>query len=304
MIVKQFINDKKKFMLIYRFNYELSGVASKFFKDINTLFFPDYEMRDEKQGNGTYCDLYLNDMHCGYAVSMNNIDQLKKYSHMFSDTACGFMDEFQSETNHYCNNEIDKFIALHVTVARGQGKQSRYVPFYLCGNTVSLINPYYTALGITNRLTKNTKFLRGVGYALEQGYVESASQAQEDSSFMKAFSASNYVAYAKQAVYLNDNLAFIDKPKGNSRYLLTLKYKDAFYGVRSFDQTGIVYVDDRPDMSHPNKLAVTTEDHNVNYVMIKAYDFYIQIFRYYFERGCFRFRNLLCKEALMSAITF
>ena len=73
------------------------------------------------------------------------------------------MDEFQSETNHYCSMEVEKLISLHTTVARGNGEMARYVPVYLIGNPVSLLNPYYSAVGITNRIQENTKFIRGKG---------------------------------------------------------------------------------------------------------------------------------------------
>jgi hypothetical protein len=90
-------------------------------------------------------------------------------------------DEFQSESNHYCSDEIKKFISIHTSVARGQGEQVRYVPVYMLSNPVSLINPYYVELGISNRLRDDTKFLRGHGFILEQGFIDSASVAQKES---------------------------------------------------------------------------------------------------------------------------
>ena len=38
-VTKKFLDDKEKFGLLYRFNYELDDVADKFFKDIGGLFF-------------------------------------------------------------------------------------------------------------------------------------------------------------------------------------------------------------------------------------------------------------------------
>ena len=90
-------------------------------------------------------------------------------------------DEFQSETNHYCDNETKKFISIHTSIARGQGEQVRYVPVYMLSNPVSIINPYYVEMGISGRLKDDTKFLRGDGFVLEQGYIESASIEQKNS---------------------------------------------------------------------------------------------------------------------------
>lgn len=312
--VNKFLKQNKKFCLVYRFNYELDDVAEKFFRDIQGLFFSEYTMRSEKRANGVFCELYIgktddvkhNDggESCGYAISLNNADAIKKYSHLLSDVDFMIFDEFQSETDHYCSKELQKFISAHTSIARGQGKQVRYVPVYMISNAVSLINPYYTQFGVSDRLKNDTKFLRGDGWVLESGFIESASQAQKSSGFNRAFAGNEYVEYSTMNVYLNDSKAFIETPHGNSRYLCTLKFEGKEYGVREFVNAGVVYVDDKPDTSFLNKIAVTTEDHNVNYVMLKRNEIFIMTLRFYFEKGCFRFKNLQCKSALLKTISY
>ena len=116
-------------------------------------------MESERCASGIYHSLFLNEQHCGYAISLNSADQLKKYSHLLSDTDSMLFDEFQSETNHYCSDEIRKFISVHTSIARGHGEQARYLPVYMLSNAVSIINPYYTELGISERLNSETNFL-------------------------------------------------------------------------------------------------------------------------------------------------
>lgn len=304
LCVNKFIKRKEKFMLVYRFNYELDECANKFFKDISTLFFKDYVLTSKRCASGSYHELFLNDLSCGYAISLNSADNLKKYSHLFSDTARMIFDEFQSETNHYCSEEVKKLMSIHTTVARGQGKQIRYVPIYMISNPVSLINPYYTELGISARLSSKTRFLKGDGFVLEQGFVESASKAQLESGFNRAFGNNSYVAYSAQGIYLNDNKAFIEKPKGNNKYLATLKFEGHEYGIREYINEGIIYCDNTADSTFRTKIAVTTDDHNVNYVMLKNNDLFLTMLRWYFNKGCFRFRDLKSKEALLKAISY
>ena len=312
-VFDDFLKNGNKFCIVYRFANELKGVASKFFKDINGLFFPDYTVTSENRSDGQYVELYVSNIRdgdnvlprsCGYAVALNNADAVKKNSHFFSDVSCMVFDEFQSESGKYCADEISKFQSVHISIARGQGKQVRYVPVYMISNPVSLINPYYTALGISERLKTDTKFLRGHGFVLEQGYVESASIAQKDSGFNKAFGDSQYLNYASEAVYLNDSLAFIEKPKGVGRYIGTLKYNGNEYGLREFAEQGIIYCDDRPDTTYKYKLSITTKDHDVNYIMLKRNELFIINMRFFFERGCFRFKNLLCKEVIMKMLSY
>lgn len=304
LCVNKFKKGQGKFALLYRYNYELDDCADKFFKDLSTLFFPGSVMESKRKASGIFHELFLDGESCGYALSLNSADQLKKYSHLFSDVNRMIFDEFQSESNHYCSDEIKKFISIHTSVARGQGEQVRYVPVYMLSNPVSLINPYYVELGISSRLRDDTKFLRGHGFILEQGFIDSASIAQKESGFNKAFAKNSYVAYSSECVYLNDNKAFIEKPNGIGRYLCTIKYKGTDFGVREFADSGFIYVDDRPDTSYKYKITVTTSDHEINYVMLKRNDIFLTNLRFYFEKGCFRFKDLRCKEAILKALSY
>lgn len=304
LMINRYLKSQKKFALLYRFSYELADCAQKFFADIGSLFFTGHAMKSTCHGKGIYYSLELDEKTCGYAIALNSADNIKKYSHIFNDVDSILFDEFQSETNHYCPREIEKFISIHTSIARGQGKQYRYVPVYMLSNAVSIINPYYVELGIINRLRADTKFLKGDGFVLEQGFIESASKAQLESGFNRAFQKNQYVAYAAQNIYLNDQNSFIERPSGPSRYLCTIKYNNNNFSFREYSDLGIVYCDDRPDMTHPLRISVTTEDHQINYVMLKRNDFFLNQMRFFFEKGCFRFKNLICKEAALKALSY
>ena len=304
LVVNKFLKNKEKFAILYRFNYELDDCADKFFKDIKNLFFPEYNMKSRKRAKGIYHELFIDDEQCGYAISLNSADQLKKYSHLFSDVKRIMFDEFQSETGNYCNNEVKKLLSIHTSIARGNGEQVRYVPVYMISNPVSLINPYYIELGISDKLREDTRFLRGDGFVMEQGYVDSAAQAQKESGFNRAFSGNSYVQYSSEAIYLNDIKTFIEKPKGRNRYYCTLKYDGINYAVREFVDEGIVYCDNSVDMDYPCRICVSSHDHDVNYIMLRDNSLILGTLRYYFEKGCVRFKNLQCKEAFIKALSF
>jgi hypothetical protein len=304
LCINRFLDKNEKFGLLYRYNYELDDIVDKFYKDLGSLFFPSYTMTSKRRAKGTFQELFLNEKSCGYALSLNNADQIKKYSHLFSDIHRMIFDEFQSETNHYCDNETKKFISIHTSIARGQGEQVRYVPVYMLSNPVSIINPYYVEMGISGRLKDDTKFLRGDGFVLEQGYIESASIEQKNSGFNRAFSKNSYTAYSSECVYLNDNKAFVEKPTGKSKYLCTLRYKGSDFALREYTENGLIYCDDKADSSFLTRISVTTDDHNINYVMLKRNDFFLSNLRYFFEHGCFRFKDMRCKEAVLSALSY
>lgn len=304
MMINGFLKRNEKFCILYRYIYELDDCANKFFKDIGNLFFKNHTFVSKKKAKGIYHELFLDDKSCGYALSLNSADSIKKYSHLFNDISKIMLDEFQSETNNYCPEEIRKFRSIHTSIARGNGEMVRYVPVFLIGNPVSIINPYYVALGISNRLTDKVRYLKGEGYVLEQGHNENASKAQTESAFNRAFSDNKYLAYSAQGVYLNDNLAFVEKMNGASKYVCTLRYDNVDYGVREFSDQGVIYCDDKADNTFPLKISVTTTDHQINYVMLRRNDIILANMRYLFERGCFRFKNLKCKEVILNALSY
>lgn len=304
LCVNRFLKCGEKFAVLYRFSYELSECADKFFKDVGLLFFKGKTMTSVARAKGMFHELFLDGISCGYAIALNNADQIKKYSHLLSDVKRIIFDEFQSETGKYCAEEVRKFISIHVSLARGQNEQVKYLPVYMISNPVTILNPYYISMGITERIKSDTKFLRGDGFVLEQGFNESASNAQKESSFNRAFGNNQYLAYAAEAIYLNDNKAFVGRPKGQSRYFCTLKYMGTDYGIREFREDGIVYCDDKPDSSCNMKVTVTTNDHQINYVMLKRNDTVLTTLRYFFEKGCFRFKDIKCKEAVLKALSY
>ena len=309
--VNRFLKKGEKFGVLYRYNYELDDCASQFFGDIQYLFFNDYEMISEKRSKGVYHELYLRNkitdekQSCGYAFSLNSADAIKRKSHLLNDITSIFFDEFQSETNHYCDEEITKFLSIHKSLARGKGQQVRYLPVYMVSNPVSIINPYYIKFGISSRLKDDVNFLKGDGFVLENGFNESACEAILESGVSRACANDPYIAYSAQGVYLNDNLSFIDEaPNCTSRYIATIRYEQKDYAIREFRDKGIIYCDDRADSTFPNKLSVTLEDHTINYVMLKSQALFISNLRFFFDKGCFRFKDLKCKEAILKCISY
>lgn len=305
--VNKFIKRGEKFCLLYRYGYELDDCANKFFSEIQKLFFSEWTMTSKKKARGLYAELFLEKGEtvypCGYAIAINASDNIKKYSHMLADSTMILFDEFMSESNKYCPNEIDKFISIHVSLARGGGKQSKYLPVYLIGNLVTLLNPYYTALNVSSRLQYNTKFLRGNGWVLECCLNTSASQAQQNSAFNKAFNNNQYIKYSRELIYLNDNNTFVDKINGVTRYLFTLNYNGKKYSVKQA-QNNLMYASKSYDQSYPISYCVSADDMDKNSMIMDKNGLYCSSLRKMFCTGAFRFENLECKEAIMKLLSY
>lgn len=238
---RKFVDDfkatGKKFMLLYRYANELTNISESFFKDIKGLFFPDDEMTDKTQAHGAFIELFLNGKSCGYAAALNTAGKLKHYSHIFSDVGQILFDEYQLENGFYIQNEIQKFISIHMTVARGQGQVVRFVPVYMLSNSVSIFNPYYEAFGIAERINSRTKQLKGDGWVLLRLMLQEVAKEQEKSAFNRAFAGSRYTQAATDNSFLNDDTYNIRKRDTTGLQALFCFYSDGetfqVYGNRA-----------------------------------------------------------------------
>ena len=205
MLVQDFLDKKEKFFLVYRYKNDLANVAEAFFKDIKVLFFENHEMTCVSHANGCYYELFLDSESCGYASSLTMSGKLKRYSHIFSDVEKMFFDEYQDENNLYLADEVNKLMSLHTTIARGRGKAVRFVPLYMASNSISIFNPYYTALGITGKINSKTKVLKGEGFVLLRLIIKDVAEAQKASAFNRAFMSSGYLESSIDNCFLNDD---------------------------------------------------------------------------------------------------
>ena len=53
--------------------------------NICNLFFKGTQMTSKRKASGIYHELFIDNKSCGYAISLNSADQIKKYSPMPSD---------------------------------------------------------------------------------------------------------------------------------------------------------------------------------------------------------------------------
>ena len=103
---------------------------------------------------------------------------------------------------------------------------------------------------------------------------------------------------------MNDSLSFIEKPKGENKYLATIKIKNCLYSIREYEELGILYCSKSIDKTNKNKISISASEHEVNYVMLRNNDIFIQSLRYYFEQGCFRFEDISCKDAIINLLSY
>lgn len=305
-LLDEFLKTGKQFMILVRYIYELDGTLKSFMSDLISEYPEKYksiEYEEEGERRGLYRVIKINHEEAGFIVYLNSAEAIKKCSTRFYDVENMMLDEFQTNSHVYLDNEIEKFMNIHTSIARGHGKHIRFVKTFLVGNLYSIINPYFCALGIHKRLSKETKFLRGEGYVMELTFNANAAKDAELSSFNRAFKNTKYYTHLTSSEYLIDNRAFIEKVNlAGAHYECTLIYKNMFYGVWSLQD--IIFCSRKYDPGFPRKYAVSREDHGGETISLTRHSMVIQSWRRYFQEGYWRFEDEECKNVVMELVGY
>lgn len=290
----------EQLLLLYRTRYELSGCA-QLFEDV--LFRRQElgrEMKCKGMAGGMIQQLYLDGVLFGFALDISSSDKLKKYSPMFLHVERALLDEYQLESGKYLKHEIQKLMSTIMTVSRGGGSQSRQIELFLLGNPVTIMNPYYCALGIHKRLMHDTKFMRGDGWVAEFGFNEAAAEAIADNPIYNALGGA-YRSYAIEQTYLREGSNFIEQPTGRSKYLFTLIHEGGRYGIREFEQ-GYIYVTKKVDGSCKSVFTYNAGEHDLNTVILDRASYSFELIEHSFKMGRLRFDSIEAKNAVFDIL--
>lgn len=237
-----------------------------------------------------------------YGFPINDVDKLKKYSPIFHNVELIFFDEMILERGTYLKNELALLSSAITTIARGGGRQSREIDFYMFGNRVTLLNPYFIAYGIHKRLRDNTKILRGHGWVAMFDLNQSAKKAMQDNKLLQGLPDNEYTAAMSDTFYLFNADAFVEKMSGNSRYIMTVSDGNKLFGIREYYKDGIVYVDSKPDKTFPHIITYNNKNHNANTIMLSRRTMFMAFLQESYDMGLMRFEDLSAKNMILDLL--
>ena len=302
------------FGLYVRYSVEVMGAATSTFAETMRLFFPDYTIKEKPMLKGKFAKIYVQNLktgdtfHIGYTLAINAVDAVKRYSSVFAEIQRLLFDEFQPESGRYCTEEFEKFTACHIAISRGGGNASRYVPVFMLSNHVSLLNPYYYNLGISERLQSDTKILKGKGWVLEFVQNDTAANQLKESRFNTAVSGTKNFTFSTEKVFLyNDTKLIQKKIPSPARYLFTIVLEDKNLGVRLFrDENGnrCYHVSEKIDTSCLERFAPDMVSHDNTTILRGAAKPFLENMRRYIDYGKVYFENEYCKKQIIDILHY
>lgn len=183
-IIRHFIKDNEKFIIIVKYKDDLSMFAANYFsqKWMND-FYPDYEIMFKR---GKYYirlksvktdeeDMKTGWKLCGYALALNMNASIKSTT-TFQDATNILFEEFMPLEDKYIGSKKDPLkeprllTSVYQTIARGEkGKHTRKVRLICISNNYTMNNPYFTYYGILNMVTSNPNSIYQRFYTFDKG---------------------------------------------------------------------------------------------------------------------------------------
>lgn len=299
-----------KFLIIARQQAEVGYLAGGMFKPMMDMIYHG-EIYETQKMHGKYSEIWWQDAdgdrhNVGYVVPISASDDIKKVSGRFADAYQWYFDEFQpASDSKYLPDEPLLFRILIQSFGRGGGEHARVVPGYMASNTMSVLNDYFLAMGISNKIQPETKKYRGEGFVLQVVSIPGLAEKHETNPVLIALTGGE--ASIKQALkddrWVNDNTTNVIKnPRGwgNAYYVATIALGTQRYGVMFFPDCNYWYIHYKTDKSCKSVYSVMIGD-NINLQLLKTVKLFDQM-KTALRGGVMFFASPVCKKAVMSFI--
>lgn len=237
----------------------------------------------------------------GYVVPLNSDSDLKDCSSILAEIEIMFMDEFQSSDT--VPDEIDKYINIHDTIARGESRDGvnygvRYLPTILCSNSLSITNKYLAAFRLMDKIQSNTKLYRGNGVSLLRFKNENVAGNQKRTAFHMSLEGNHVLESNIDNAWLNDNMACVAKPDGWGRgyYSCTMIDGEDKYGVTWYPEQDLYFIGRTIDKTCVSIYNISPCGVD-NLPMIRGLPIFIELRKHY-TAGLCRFSDMSVKKII------
>lgn len=230
---------------------KMGKIANGIFAKVLEDCYPGVKMT-EKNCSDVYTEIWIENgegekKHIGFVIPLRSDYELKEVSPLLQCIDVMFMDEFQRDS--YIPDEVDKFINIHTTIARGESDDGRnygvrYLPIIMCSNFLSITNSYLATFGVMKNIQSDTKFYRGDGVSVLMFRNNEVAENQKRSAFNRLASGSSVVESNIDNKWLFDNMACVCKPEdwGVGYYICTIVNGEEKFGVVYYPRMSFYYM--------------------------------------------------------------
>lgn len=255
--INGWLKNRKEFIYLRRYNTELMEIGN-WFSDIAS-FYPEHEFAIE--GGHFLIDGEV----AGYYTALSTSQQKKSVS--YPNVNKIIFDEFIIDKGRvtYLKEEVQMFLDFYETVARLRED----VTALLIANAITVVNPYFTYFHIYPK--SNSKFITKSEVCVEIYRNDDFMEKKKNTKFGRLIDGTRYGKYAIENEFYRDNMNFIEKMTGQTTPWCSIIYMGKRFGVWYGIETGFIYFNKKIPPDNRPVFALTTSDHEPNYLLIKKY---------------------------------
>lgn len=310
VLMEHYEETEERFVLLMRLKGKTGHYASPLMKPYMTANYPGSYITESVKQNGVYTEVWKHtptgddgakvSEHIGYTMSLVASDDIKAASGEFQNVTYVMFDEFQPGKNKtYLPDEIESFETILESIDRGGKDFVRPLRVLLLGNTKTLTNPYYDRFGLTQNITAETKFYKGIGIVYEKVINYAVRKARTESGLGRLLGRNAETFYDENS-YSGDSNVGVERPDaswGLSTYQATLYADGSAYAVRSYPDKGLMYVDTKVDKTSNQVMRVERTDDPTK-KLLRASRLGVRM-RQYQNEGNMRYSSLTVKAMAM-----
>ena len=295
--------NRAQFVYMRRLKTELKNLTTA---NPGTLFdavageFPDHELK--ARGNVLTCDGEV----MGYGVALSTSSILK--SSAYPQVREIYFDEFiidNTRTYHYLPDEVRKFQDAYETIARPGNDPARPDTLaWFLSNAVTISNPYFAEYGLRPPANGDIQRFGTTRDILVQNVANpELAKVKKGTRFGQMLSGSAYEAYAYDNEWLLDDSSFVERKTKRAKYWLSLRCKNAWYGVWFDALQGLYYVSANVNMDYPVQISATLDDQMPNTMLLKGRtSAFFNRLRSAYDNGWIRYESIRIKNMMINEV--
>jgi hypothetical protein len=261
--IKDFLEKRKEFVYMRRYEKELKKASRNFFKDITANEeFPGVELKFD---GGLF---KINGEIAGYGIPLSTAKTLK--SDAYPKVENLLYDEFIIDKGliRYIPDEVTSFLEAYETIAR-PGTNHPIVKAFFLANAITWTNPYFLEFDIQpprNKIGIQCKNDILIQLVQNQEFKD----AKKETRFGKIIKNTRYADYSIDNVFLRDNNDFVIPQPQKLQYFFTMKAAGEYYGIWISYDEGLMYVSKKYDPSYKVIFTTILDNHKPNTMLLKG----------------------------------
>lgn len=272
--IRRFEKTGEQFIYLRRRGVDLDDACNRkeggdLFSDIRHKgYFKGAELKVVADKSGGY-NFYYNDKVMGYGKALSTARRSTSLPLVKLIIFDEFLIDDTNPHDRYLNSgqEMFSFANFYETIARG-----RDIPVIFLGNAFSMVNPYFTELGIRVPNIQPNKIYKGKAWTLLLWEGEDYLKSRENTQFFQATKGSSFHKHAYSNTFYLDKKDFVKKRSKDSEHQFSLVYLGKTYGVWVDWDKGEYYVSTKgANTTREKTISLSLEDNKPNNVSIRRY---------------------------------